>query len=454
MTADADLKLTVKERLFIESPSEELRSRIIKDNTFANPKYEANAQHGYSNWQTKETIETFKNLNGGVSLPRGYARDLIAIFHEEGISISIEDLRVTRPVEFPPLRATLRPYQEQAVEKALQSSQGVIVAPTGSGKTLIGLEIIRQRQQKTLIIVHRSDLAQQWADVILDRLGLKASFISNGRFAVGDKITIAMIQTLSSKADEAKKLGDEFGLVLVDEVHHIPAETFSEVIGWMSAKYLYGLSATLERRDGLEPMIYRGIGPAIATISKAEVEELGAIVPLAVTAMNTGFDPGSVSSWSEYLDTLTTATERNQLIIDLAIKAADPVLILVDRVAHAEQLSEMLSQRNVDHVLAHGQLKADERSSAMDRIKTAQLTIGTTSLLGEGLDVSAWSVLILASPISSEIKLKQALGRIVRPAVGKERGIVYDLKDDCGFAGHSFKSRFEIYKKNKIWVNF
>jgi superfamily II DNA or RNA helicase len=132
---------------------------------------------------------------------------------------------------------TLRPYQERAVFEATQSDQGVIVSPTGSGKSLMGLEIVRQKGQRSLIIVHRSDLAKQWLDVIEEQMGIKASFIGDGQFSVGEKITVAMIQTLASRAEETKTIADTFGLVLTDEVHHTPCETFSEVLGWMSSKY-------------------------------------------------------------------------------------------------------------------------------------------------------------------------------------------------------------------------
>ena len=90
----------------------------------------------------------------------------------------------------------------------------------------------------------------------------------------------------------------------------------------------------------------------------------------------------------------------------------------------------------------------------MQELKTAHITLGTTGLLGEGLDVSSWSVLIMASPISSEIKLLQNIGSIVRPASGKEKAIVYDLRDDCGFSGSSFNKRKAIYEKHKIRIEF
>ena len=271
---------------------------------------------------------------------------------------------------------------------------------------------------------------------------------------VGEEITVALIQTLSAQEERTKELSWGFGLVLVDEGHHCPCDQFFSVLGLMKAKYRYSLSATPHRRDGLEAIIYRATGPDISHILREEVEECGAIVPATVRAIDTHFNPGPVGSWHEYLDAIGENAARNILIIDLAQQSDGPTLVLVDRIDHATQLSKMLTRREIDHVLAHGQLKKVDREGLMDRIKQSKITIGTTGLLGEGIDVPSWSNLIMASPISSEIKLLQAVGRVIRPGFMKENALIYDLRDDCGFSGASFNKRFKIYKKNRIWVDF
>lgn len=448
------VSITIKEKTSIYSPPDDIYYRILRDNTFVNPKYVSNIQHGYSNHGTEETIETFDHFNGGIALARGYTRDLLNLCYREGVQTDLEDLRTVHKTTFPILNTELRSYQKRAISEAVKFDQGVIVSPTGSGKSLIGLEIIRQREQKTLIILHRADLLQQWSDVIFERLGIKAGLISEGKFEIGEEITIAMIQTLSSRWKETRVIGELFGLILVDEVHHIPAESFAKVVGSMSAKYIYGLSATLRRADCLEEIIYRCIGHIIATVTREEVECMGATVPVTVHSIKTGFDPSHLGSWNDYLNAITNNSSRNSLILKLACESSAPSIVLTDRIEHAEILSKMLESQSIDHILVHGKLNQNKRSEAMSKIKSSRITIGTTGLLGEGLDVSGWSVLIMASPISSEIKLMQAIGRIVRPCEGKTEGIVYDLKDDCGFSGSSFKKRFEIYKKNEIWVNF
>lgn len=450
------LKISLREKITIHAPPEDLLDSIVKANTFDNPKYASNLEHDYSNWKVPPTIETYRFAKGDLILPLGFGSQLLQLCKEHSLEPSIEDSRIVCPVSFPKALKgiALRSYQERAVTAALKSPQGVICSPTGSGKSLLGLEIIRRRQQKTLILLHRGDLAKQWIGVIKERLGLTAGFIGDGSWEIGQEITIGMAQTLASREEEAKKLSDVFGAILVDEVHHVPADTFFETIGWFKAKYRYGLSATLERRDGLMPMIFLAIGPVIATIEKREVEGVGATVKATICPIDTGFKPGLLNSWAEFLDSICTSSERNNLIIKLATQSSEPVLVLCDRIAHACDLSGMLARRNIDHVLAHGKLSKDERKVAMERIKTAQITVGTSGLCGEGIDVSAWTVLILAAPISSETKLLQAIGRVVRSCKGKKGALIYDLKDDCGFSGASFNKRLQIYRKHGIFVDF
>lgn len=445
--------LKIKEKIFIKYPPSGLQSKVIADNTFQNPKYVSNTEYRHSNSGVDPYIETYEWIEDDLVVPLGYGTHLLKLCKDEQLDVKFEDQRITSLVAYPDSlnEVTLRPYQQRAVESALSNIQGTIVSPTGSGKSLIGLEIIRRRQQKALIILHRSDLAQQWIDVIKLHLGITAGLIGGGEWEVGKEITVAMVQTLASRQDETKTLSDEFGIIIAEECQHLPSETFFETIGWFRAKYRYGLSATIDRRDGLMPLIFLALGPLISSIERKEVEAIQATVPASVTAIETKFEPVA-NSWHEFMDSICTSTDRNLLILNLAINVNAPVLILTDRVSHAEDLSRIFSESSVEHVLAHGQLK--DRDKAMERIKTVPITIGTTSLLGEGLDIPFWEVLIMATPISSEIKLMQAIGRVIRASQSKKSALIYDLKDACGFSGASFKKRFAIYKKHNIWVNF
>lgn len=446
-------KIKIHSSIELECEDVDILSSAINDNTFKNPVYVANEERGRSNWQTDEFIETYQYQGRALILPRGYAQDLSNLLKTNDVEYEIIDERTDVPTDYQDRlnNVSFRNYQERAVSQAMQYNQGCIVSPTGSGKSLMGLEIIRRRRQKSLILVHRGELAKQWIDVIKNRLGIQAGFIGGGNWEVGDQITVAMVQALAAR-DEINVLSDAFGVVLVDEGHHAPAKTFYDVISLFSAKYRYMISATPTRRDGLEQIIYLAVGPILSEIDRMEVEEIGATVPATVKAIDTGFTPRYADTWHKYLAQSTSEEPRNDLIINLALSQKSHSLILTDRVAHAEKLSEMLHRRGVDHALAHGKIR--DRSEAFSKMKESYITVGTTSMLGEGIDVCAWSILIMASPISSETKLLQAIGRVVRSSEGKKEAVVYDLRDDCGFSGASFKKRFEIYKKHNLLVEF
>ena len=158
--------------------------------------------------------------------------------------------------------------------------------------------------------------------------------------------------------------------------------------------------------------------PGVAT-DRSAVEDVGGTVPATVKVLQTDFAPVDIDSWGDFIDQMVANDERNAYVVSVATKSATkmPTLVLVDRVAHAVELSALAG----DCVLIHGGLSKQERATAMAKAKTARLTIGTTGLLGEGLDIAQWAALIMASPISSRTKLLQAMGRVVRPSVGKVR---------------------------------
>lgn len=326
-------------------------------------------------------------------------------------------------------------------------TQGVIVSPTGSGKTITALEIIRRQGQRAVVIVHNRELLRQWREVIQRHLGIQAGVIGDGRWSPGDQVTVAMIQTLASRQEAAVALGQEVGLVLADECHHSPMESFRQVIGLFPAKYRYGFTATAIRRDGLGEMIFRLLGDVVATVEPDEVLNIGGIVPVRIEELHTGMSLSGINpdvhGWTDLITAIILHPDRNALIADVArVVAVDrPTLILTDRVDHAEAVLGMVHGA----LMIHGGMPKKERQAAMERIPDSRITIGTKNLLGEGVDVSAWSALIMATPISGEVPLRQAIGRVIRPAPGKVDGLVVDLVDSHPFARGASRKRRRVY---------
>ncbi len=359
----------------------------------------------------------------------------------------VVDNRVLNPAKFPELNGIVpRSYQKKALIQIDNKEQGILEAPTGAGKTILGLILIIARGQRAVILTHSKALLEQWSDVIRKLIGIESGIIGDGKWQEGELITVAMLQTLSKREEQSLETAQDYGLVLVDECHHIPAKTFSKVISWFPGFYRHGLTATPHRRDGLHQLIHRAVGPTIAKITSEEVEASGGIVPLTVSVISTKFNPYQITDWSGFIAKLINDTDRNKLIAGIAEGAVKtmPVLILTDRIEHVAFIAE---QMDSECLQIHGKLPTQERKNRMSVIHEHKVVIGTTGLLGEGLDVSCWQALIMATPISGRVRLLQAIGRVLRPHDGKRRGYVADLVDDCALSVSSYRKRLEIYEE-------
>jgi len=217
---------------------------------------------GRSTYNLKKYFRLFEETSDGVIIPRGFVATLVSFCKHENLSFKIIDNRKKLDfIEFDS-EIELLPHQESAIEKTLDKDFGVIVSPPGSGKTIIGLEIIAQKRQPALIIVHRKQLFDQWIDRIQSFLKIpkkEIGKIGNQKFKVGKEITVAMIQSLS-RNDAIDKISNCFGTIIVDECHHIPAKSFREAIVNFNSFYLYGLTATPKRKNNDEKLIYVYIG--------------------------------------------------------------------------------------------------------------------------------------------------------------------------------------------------
>ncbi|MCU7836138.1 MAG: DEAD/DEAH box helicase family protein [gamma proteobacterium symbiont of Taylorina sp.] len=430
------MKIIIDSMITITGASSSELQKIIEDNRYPNPAIASAKKMKRKYHFLPEYVYTYEQNESGIVVPVGYLDELLKLFP----NCTIEDKRTICPASIPSMNITLRDYQERIFGKAIQCDQGIMQADTGAGKTILGLSVIQHRQQRTLILTHSKNLQQQWFDEIKNLMGIDAGIIGGGKWEEKD-ITIGMLQTLAKNPD---KLLD-YGLVLGDEIHHIAAQSFYKVINKLSCKYRYGLTATPHRNDGLHVLINRCIGPIIDKTTLEEVQAAGGVLPVTIANVRTGFSYHP-DSWNDFLKLITNDNARNELIISLARKASYsmPTLIMVDRIEHAEKLSEMAG---IEHTLIHGKLK--NRTELMDSITDNNLTIGTTGLLGEGLNITAWTTLILANPISSRVKLLQAIGRVMRTGNNKTNCYVVDLIDHCGFGIASYKKRLKIYQEKQ-----
>jgi superfamily II DNA or RNA helicase len=302
----------------------------------------------------------------------------------------------------------------------------------------MALYVIASRKQPALIIVHTKDLARQWFERIEEFLGIGKSdigLIGDGKKKIGEKITVALVQSLYKCTEE---VAPRIGHLIVDECHRIPSRTFTEAVTDFDARYMLGLSATPWRRDNLSKLIFWHLGDVHHQVERQDLIRTGNVLPADVIFRETNFTPyyDPVHDYSKMLSELTVNDERNRLIArdvaDEATHREGVCLVLSDRKKHCENLWSILKYGY--HLRAEvftGDLKANQRQAVLDRLRSdkVQVLIATGQLIGEGFDCPNLSTLFLATPVRFSGRVIQYLGRILRPAPGKNRARVFDYVD-------------------------
>ncbi len=432
-----------------------LLTKYLKDNlNFLNVDYLIKKRTGRNTYGTQMFFETVEQKENTIVMPRGVIGRLLRYCNEQKIAYRLEDKRIKlESVKFTS-SISLHGYQHEAVEITNKKDFGVIVAPPGSGKTIMGLEIVSRKQQPTLIIVHRRQLFDQWVDRIQSFLSIpkfQIGRIEGGKYEIGEEITVAMIQSLQTpNLPDKDKLYHGFGTIIVDECHHIPAKTFREVIQHFHSYYLYGFTATPIRKNKDEKLIFIHIGDIIHEV----------IIPitsnqnkqLSVTIQSTElFAPFNVST--DKIETLINIlihdTARNEMIVQdikREVRTGRKILVLTERKAHVDLLHQYLKS-TCETITLTGEDSEQSKKAKLQLIDSGefQVLIATGQFIGEGTDIGVLDCLVLAYPFSFEGKLVQYIGRVQRSPVAP---IIYDYRDcRIEYFNNVFKQRNKYYRK-------
>lgn len=433
---------------------ESIINQIEKCCTHSNPKYyEALRQNRYTGSIPKQITLSNRMDDGSLIIPVGMVRKLC---REYGAAIIDQRRNVPARIGF---NGQLRDYQQTFVGDARLAKGGVMVAATGSGKTISAINLASCLQQRTLILVKSKDLAEQWRGAIRQFTGLDAGMIGGGKDTEGEQFTVGTVQTLV-KRDLAHL---HYGMVIADECHNAPADQFYRVITGLDACYKYGLSATPQRRDNLEFMIHAALGPVVSEIKPAQIGDK--VLPVEVEMIELPWDHRTPESWQDYIDIIVNDDERNAEIINQIESAqllrSGGVIVLSQQVNHCEKLALLAEEAGLEPLLIHGQLPSKVRLERMEKAPGSPLVIGTTSLLSEGIDWPHLETLLFATPLSAVIekdgqpaatKLIQSIGRCRRPYPGKTCAFVIDLVDKCAFGYATAKKRQIIYELQSFIV--
>jgi superfamily II DNA or RNA helicase len=437
------------------SGSDGLGTAIMARLTFKNPAYEEAVKRNFSTWNIPEWIKGFSIDGDVLTMPRGFARQLIGIIRGAGLPYQIEDHRRTLPeVDFQ-FKGTLHDFQETAVEAMVPRDFGTLAAPTGSGKTVVALALVAQRRQPALVVCHTKELADQWVSRIETFLGIPAheiGRIGGGKNQVGERITVALVQSLYKCASE---VAPHIGHLVIDECHRAPSRTFTECTTAFDCRFMLGLSATPWRRDGLSRLIFWYLGDVAHEVDRDHLVKQGHILQADVTWRETSFEPTYDPSeeYSKMLSELTQDPARNALIAqDIAQEAGNGggvCLVLSDRKAHCEAIQALLQRQGVASSVLTGDLSNGARQAVVEALNGGQVKVlvATGQLIGEGFDCRELSTLFLATPIKFNGRLLQYLGRVLRPAPGKDRATVFDYLDiNVGVLKAAARSRQRVYE--------
>ncbi|MFZ3306021.1 MAG: DEAD/DEAH box helicase family protein [Mycobacterium sp.] len=416
-----------------------------------NPEFDARQRARRSTWDTPRFLYSYdETLEGNLVLPRGLYGLLTDLVESAESTLRIDDKRAVGDRHEFTCSTQLRPEQANAVRHVLEEDTSVLIAPPGLGKTVIACAAIASRASSTLVLVDRKALADQWRDRLQKHLGFKCGQIGGGRSKTTGIVDIALLPTLARR-DNIEDLTAGYGFVIVDECHHVAASAFFHVLNRIPARNWLGLTATPERRDGLEDLIYHQLGSHHVTLEAPTAGQLPSVgtdtpAPHPVLYVHpTQFrytgqaDPSSPGGMAEIYRALIADEARlEQIIADVLSAHADGanVLVLTTWLDHLNAIAERLRNASKDIVVLSGQMKARQRREISQQLAnhTADdgplLIVGTSSFIGEGFDCPALDTLFLAAPITFKNRLVQYVGRVTRPYAAKTTATVHDYHDE------------------------
>ena len=442
----ASLNLTLADRLYVERSGlpQPLLNRLIRLAAFANPAfYKAQAMR-LSVWDKPRVIGCAENFPQHIALPRGCLEPVQTLLREQGIGWELVDERQNgSPLELM-FAGQLRADQEAAVEAMLRHDIGVLQAPTAFGKTVVAAAILARRGVNTLVLVHHAELLRQWQErlqTFLDVPPEAIGCIGGGKAKPTGQLDIAVMQSLVRKG-EVNPLVQTYGQVIVDECHHIAAASFEAILRQVKARYVLGLSATLVRRDGLQPILFMHCGPIRHTAERPagapqtlelvsrthQLEELPTDLPIQELMRRLAEDP-----------------RRTERIVEEALACwgdGRSLLLLSERTDHIKTIAAALAGEVPNLFLLHGRLSPRQRSATLAALEALppdapRIVLATGRLVGEGFDHPPLNTLLLAMPVSWKGTLQQYAGRLHRQQSGKTSVRIIDWLD----LGHPITQR-------------
>ncbi len=437
------VRAVLSQRLFIEKadlPSP-LLDQVKRLAAFQNPEFYKRQSMRLSTAMTPRVISCAADLPQHIALPRGCLPELEVLLRGHGVVLEVADERAHgAPLELH-FQGTLSGGQTEAARAVVEHDLGVLVAPPGAGKTVIGTYFVAARACSALILVHRRPLLDQWLAQLAIFLGVDPESIGQiggGKRTPTGRLDVAMIQSLVRKESVADLVAG-YGHVIVDECHHVPAISFERVLSEVKARYIVGLTATPERRDGHDPITRMQLGPVrFAMDPKTQAGgcrfEHRLIVRETTFRISNSVETPGIQELYGYL---ASDEERNVLILDDVIRALEdgrsPIL-LTERKDHLEYFATRLARVARHLVVLQGGMGARAHRAVRAQLAAVpaseeRLILATGRYAGEGFDDARLDTLFLALPVSWKGTLVQYAGRLHRAHPGKREVSIFDYVD-------------------------
>lgn len=458
------MQVRVSNNITITNPSPEILTWCQTNLKLPNPDFTKKARMGFWVGNTPKYLFLYEIHGGDLVIPYGCLKSIAPLIKD---AIVQSEFKPSVSIDYgEPI--PLYPYQETAVKACVDGLYGILQSKAGSGKTQMGIALIREHGKRALWLCHTLDLVKQSkerAERYMDKnlLGL----ITEGKVNIGSGITFATIQTMSKL--DLNQYRDMWDVIIVDECHRVAGTPtamtqFSKVLNSLSARHKYGLSATVHRSDGMIVATYALLGNVVYTVPdeaiadkvmRVGIKPIGTGVGISRDCLNTD----GTLNYAKLINYLCEDFTRNHIISGHIVAESDKsCLILSDRLEHLEYLINTLPHQIRDKaVMISGKMTSKkgkaEREQALEDMRTGKkmYLFATYSLAKEGLDIPCLERLFMATPQKDYAVITQSIGRIARTCEGKADPIVYDFVDNIGYLQKSYKKRCATYRKNDCY---
>lgn len=428
--------------------------------TFPNPIFHEKLRLRFATFDTPRFLFAGEWRPDRLVLPRGVLDQCLSLLESAGATVVLQDARETGKRVSWKFQGELREGQETAVRKMIAEDYGVLCAPPGAGKTVMGCAMIARSRASALVLVHRAVLVDQWRETAMQFLGLKRNEVGIWRGSsprITRRLDIAMLPSLTRVENPAAALAG-YGVIIVDECHHVPATSFEVVLKSCTSRRIYGLTATPKRKDRLEKLLFAQCGPIRHTLVDAPTEEVRTVkVRRTTVALPPGAGPRSPIHvmWEALVQDESRIGVIVADLLSCAAAGRSP-LVLADRKVYLDRLQQALTAKatNVTCHRLDGQTGKKARNEVRRQIDehfhggTPFVLFATASLIGEGFDLPRLDTLVLAMPLSFKGRLVQYAGRLHRRHEAKGAAMIFDYLDDNHAIAHAmFRRRLAGYKE-------